>query len=534
MTEHQTKYIFVTGGVVSSLGKGIAAASLGAILENRGLNISILKLDPYLNVDPGTMNPYQHGEVFVTEDGAETDLDLGHYERYLSKNLSRLNSKTAGQIYKDVLEKERKGDYLGATVQVIPHVTNEIKLAIKNAAQDQNVLICEVGGTVGDIESLPFLEAIRQMRTDEGYQNSVFVHVSFVPTLSSTGEIKTKPTQHSVKELLSIGIQPDVLLLRTESKLPAEIKNKISLFCNVPTKGIINCPNMPTVYEVPLILKEEGIDDTIIEHLNIWARKANLKPWEKIVDHFLNPDKEVNIGIVGKYASLTESYKSINEALIHAGIAHKIQINRHYIDAEEIEKNSAKKILADFDAILVPGGFGLRGTQGKIEAVRFAREKKIPFLGICLGLQIAVIEFAQNVAKIKGATSGEFDAESKTQVISVMEDQKHVKRKGGTMRLGSYPCVLQKSSKAYEAFGLLQISERHRHRFEVNNAFRAQLAMAGLVFSGLSPDKELVEIIELNSHPFFVAVQSHPEFLSRPFAPHPLFNALVKAALKNK
>ncbi|MDA0712611.1 MAG: CTP synthase [bacterium] len=534
MAKHQTKYIFVTGGVISSLGKGIAAASIGALLENRGLDVSILKLDPYLNVDPGTMNPFQHGEVFVTDDGAETDLDLGHYERYISGKLSKLNSKTAGQIYQTVLEKERSGEYLGATVQVIPHVTDEIKTSIRNAAQNHDILICEVGGTVGDIESLPFIEAIRQMRSEEGINNCLFVHVSYLPMIHTANELKTKPTQHSVKELLSIGIQPDVLLLRAEKPVPAEIKSKISLFCNVPVKAVINCPDAETVYEVPLLLEDEGVVDIILEHLNIWARKSKLKGWKKIVDSFKNPKTEVNIGIVGKYVHLVESYKSINEALIHAGLAHQARINFSYIDAEKITDKNADQILSHVDGILVPGGFGERGVKGKIIAVRYARENNIPFFGICLGLQIAVIEFARNVANLENATSQEIASDSDTHVIHIMEDQKHIRKKGGTMRLGLYPCAIQEDTLASSIYKQDEINERHRHRYEVNNKYREELAKAGMIFSGLSPDKELVEIIELKNHPFFIACQFHPEFLSRPLDPHPLFIAFVKAALQKR
>ncbi len=532
MAEHQTKFIFVTGGVISSLGKGISAASIGAILENRGLDISILKLDPYLNVDPGTMNPFQHGEVFVTDDGAETDLDLGHYERYISGKLSRLNSKTAGQIYQTVLEKERQGDYLGATVQVIPHVTDEIKLSIRAAAKNHDILICEVGGTVGDIESLPFIEAIRQMRSEEGPANTVFIHVSYLPMIHSAGELKTKPTQHSVKELLSIGIQPDILLLRAEKPVPDEIKAKISLFCNVRQKAVINCPDVSTVYEVPLILEAENVDEIIVEHLNIWARKSDLKGWREIVERFKSPESEVNIGIVGKYVHLVESYKSINEALIHAGIEHNTKIKFSYIDAEQIEQNNADELLRNLDGILVPGGFGERGTKGKIEAVRYAREHQIPFFGICLGLQIAVIEYARHVAHLPKATSQEFDADAKIQVVHIMDTQKDLRKKGGTMRLGKYPCVLKKGSLAHKIYGQDKINERHRHRYEVNNAYVETLSKAGMTFSGLSPSGELVEMLELKDHPFFIACQFHPEFLSRPLDPHPIFLAFVEAALK--
>jgi CTP synthase len=531
MTSRNTKYIFVTGGVVSSLGKGIASASIGALLENRGLDISIIKLDPYLNVDPGTMSPFQHGEVFVTDDGAETDLDLGHYERYTTCTLTPLNSKSSGQVYSSVLEKERRGDYLGKTVQVIPHVTEEIKAGIRAAAEGHDLLIVEVGGTVGDIESLPFLEAIRQMRGDEGTENTVFLHVSYVPFIKSAGELKTKPTQHSVKELLSIGIQPDVLLLRCEQNVPADIKQKVSLFCNVPVQSVINAPDLETVYEVPLGLKAEGLDDRLVDLLNIWSRAPNLKEWEGIVDAFKHPTRRVRIGIVGKYVDLVESYKSINEALIHAGIATKSRIELAHIDAEEIATQGAEKLLSEVDGVLVPGGFGERGTQGKIEAVRYARENDLPYFGICLGLQIAVIEFARHVAGVEDATSEEFDAESDVQVIHIMESQKSVTQKGATMRLGGYPCVIENGSLAQRLFGKSEIRERHRHRFEVNNAFREKLSKAGLRFSGVSPDGELVEMIELSDHPFFIACQFHPEFLSRPYRPHPLFLGLVEAAL---
>jgi len=534
MSKHKTKYIFVTGGVVSSIGKGIAAASMGALLEARGLYVSILKLDPYLNVDPGTMNPFQHGEVFVTDDGAETDLDLGHYERYLSTKLSKLNSKTAGQIYQSVLEKERRGDYLGVTVQAIPHVTEEIKASIRAAAKGYDILICEVGGTVGDIESLPFIEAIRQLRTEEGIQNTVFVHVSYLPFIKSAGEVKTKPTQHSVKMLLGYGIQPDVLILRSEAAISDDIKAKTALFCNVPVKSVVSCRDAETVYEVPLHLEAEGLDETVIDHLNIWARTGNLKRWRKIVEDFKNPKEEVNIAIVGKYVNLIESYKSINEAMIHAGIAHKTRIRFSYIDAEEIEAHGPKKLLAHAHGILVPGGFGERGTKGKIETVKYAREHGIPFFGICLGLQIAVIEFAQNVAHLAGATSQEFKADAPIQVIHMMQDQRSKDKKGGTMRLGGYPCILKKGSLAHKIYGKDEIIERHRHRFEVNNAYRDQLSEKGLIFSGLSPDSQLVEMVEIKDHPFFVGCQFHPEFLSRPLDPHPIFLSFVDAARKNK
>ncbi|MES2503597.1 MAG: CTP synthase [Myxococcota bacterium] len=530
---HQTKYIFVTGGVVSSLGKGIASASIGALLESRGLDISMLKLDPYLNVDPGTMNPFQHGEVFVTDDGAETDLDLGHYERYISTRLSKLNSKTAGQIYLEVLEKERQGKYLGATVQVIPHITDAIKNAIRAAGAGHDILICEVGGTVGDIESLPFVEAIRQMCQEEGHKATIFIHVSYLPLIHAAGEVKTKPTQHSVKELLSFGVQPDMLLLRAEHAVTQDIKDKISLFCNVPAKAIASCPDLRTVYEVPLVLHREGVEEAILEHLDIKAPKGDLSAWEEVVRSFKNPTREVQIGIVGKYVELIESYKSINEALVHAGIATGAKVVCKYIDSEEIERDGPGKHLASLDGILVPGGFGERGTAGKIETVRYARENKVPFFGICLGLQIAVIEYALHCAGIKGATSQEFNPEAQHQVIHFMADQQNITRKGGTMRLGNYPCVLAKGSLAEKVYDLTEIVERHRHRYEVNNAYRGQLESAGLKFSGMSPDGLLVEMIELDEHPYFIACQFHPEFLSKPLNPHPLFKSFVAASLKS-
>jgi CTP synthase len=534
MAPRKTKYIFVTGGVVSSLGKGIATASIGALLENRGLDVTALKLDPYLNVDPGTMSPFQHGEVFVTDDGTETDLDLGHYERFISGRLSYLNSTTAGKIYSTVLEKERRGDYLGKTVQVIPHVTDQIKEAIRSAAAGHDLLICEVGGTVGDIESLPFLEAIRQMRLEEGAENTIYVHLSHVPFIASAGELKTKPTQHSVKELLSIGIQADILLLRAAKAVPMDQKQKISLFCNVPTEAVISCPDMDTIYEVPLTLREEGLDDKLVELANIWSRAPSLERWETIVDVFKNPDHEIKVGIVGKYVDLVESYKSINEALTHAGVSHRTRVKLVHVDAEEIEQKGADTVLSDVDGILVPGGFGERGTEGKIAAVKYSRENKVPFFGICLGLQIAVLEFARHVCGIEKATSEEFDAQSDEQVIHIMEHQRGLTEKGATMRLGAYPCRLQAGTVARRIYGVDEVQERHRHRFEVNNAYREALTKAGLSLSGLSPDGELVEMIELDDHPYFVACQFHPEFLSRPWEAHPLFSSFVASCLLHR
>jgi CTP synthase len=534
MAPRKTKLIFVTGGVISSLGKGITASSLGALLENRGLDVSILKLDPYLNVDPGTMSPFQHGEVFVTDDGTETDLDLGHYERFISRHLSKLNSTSAGRIYQTVLDKERRGDYLGKTVQVIPHVTDEIKVAVRAAAKGHDLLIAEVGGTVGDIESLPFIEAIRQLRAEEGADNTLFVHCSFVPFISTAGELKTKPTQHSVKTLLSAGIQPDILVLRADHDTPREEKQKISLFCNVPLDAVISAPNLETTYEVPLKLRDEGLDDKVTELLNIWSRAPNLDRWERIVSRFKHPKRETTIAIVGKYVDLVESYKSINEALIHAGIEHEVRVKLRHIDAEEFESKKAEDLLGDVDGVLVPGGFGERGSEGKIEAVRYAREQKLPFFGICLGLQIAVIEFARNVADIRGATSEEFEPSAEHKVVHIMEHQRSVTDKGATMRLGAYPCVLGTGTLARRIYGADEISERHRHRLEVNNAYREQLEAAGLRWCGLSPDGELVEMIELGDHPHFIACQFHPEFLSRPWKAHPLFSSLVVACLEKK
>lgn len=531
MPTHEPKYIFVTGGVVSSLGKGITSASVGALLQARGLEVSILKLDPYLNVDPGTMNPFQHGEVFVTVDGAETDLDLGHYERYLNKNLGRKNSKTAGQIYQEVLEKERNGEYLGATVQVIPHVTDRIKNAILETACGNDIVICEVGGTIGDIESLPFIEAIRQFRAEIGPRNSIFIHVSYVPYIKSAGEFKTKPTQHSVKEALSQGIQPDILVLRSEMPVPEEIKRKIALFCNVHQSAVINCTDAKTVYEVPLMLHREGIDDIIIKHLNIWAKKPDLTNWETVVERFTKPKTQVEIAVVGKYVDLIESYKSINEALIHAGIAHETRVLCRYIDAETLKPDSLDHAFAGIDGILVPGGFGERGVDGKIAAVNYARTHKIPFFGICLGLQVAVIEFARNMANLPEADSEEFNKSSKMPVIHIMETQSHVRKKGGTMRLGDHPCLIEPNTLAAKIYGKKEIFERHRHRFEVNNIYVEQLEKAGLVVSGRCPTANLVEIIELSDHPFFIATQFHPEFTSRPTNAQPIFKAFIGAAL---
>jgi CTP synthase len=540
--DHKTKFIFVTGGVLSSLGKGLASAGIGALLESRGLSVTIQKLDPYINVDPGTMNPFQHGEVYVTDDGAETDLDLGHYERFTSAILGHDNNFTTGKIYHSVITKERRGDYLGGTVQVIPHITDEIKRSIKLVANSVDVVIVEIGGTVGDIESLPFLEAIRQFRTDVGKENALYIHLTLVPYIATAGEVKTKPTQHSVKELRSIGIQPDILLCRTNKYLPQEIKAKIALFCNVTVDEVITAKDVECIYEVPLVFHREGLDQKIVEKLNIWTRAPNLDNWEKIVKRLKEPKSSVTIAIVGKYVDLTESYKSLNEALRHGGIPNDCRVNLKFVDSEEIEKNNCKEIIGDAHGILVPGGFGSRGIQGKICAAKYAREEKIPYFGICLGMQIAVIEFARNLADLKGAHSQEFDKNTPFPVIYLMiewyDDKTGILQKrditsdkGGTMRLGAYPCVIKKDSLAYAAYGISSISERHRHRYEFNNAFKERLEEKGLVISGTSPDGTLVEMVEIKGHPWFLGCQFHPEFKSRPMNPHPLFREFIRASL---
>jgi CTP synthase len=530
----QTKYLFVTGGVVSSLGKGLASASIAALLESRGLRVTIQKLDPYINVDPGTMNPLQHGEVFVTDDGAETDLDLGHYERFVTARMTRQNNFTTGQVYESVIRKERKGAYLGATVQVIPHITDEIKGNIKALAEGYDVLIVEVGGTVGDIESLPFLEAIRQLRHEVGAQNSVALHLTLVPYIAAAGELKTKPTQHSVQKLREIGISPDMLLCRCDRPIPPGQKEKIALFSNVPNDAVYTSQDVATIYELPLHLHQQGLDDKLCELLNIWSRTPSLDPWQRVVDAVTRPQHEVTIGVVGKYVDLVESYKSLNEALIHGGVASHSRVRLRYIDAEEVEEKGAATLLAGVDAVLVPGGFGARGIEGKVAAVRYVREKQLPFFGICLGMQIAVIEFARNVCGLKDANSSEFNPQTPQPVIDLMRSQRDVENLGGTMRLGAYPCVLVAGTRAHAAYGTLQISERHRHRYEVNNDFRAALESHGLVLSGCSPDGTLVEMIELPQHPYFVGCQFHPEFKSRPMDPHPLFRQFVAAALAHR
>lgn len=541
----QTKYIFITGGVLSSLGKGLASAAIGAILESRGLTVTIQKLDPYINVDPGTMNPFQHGEVFVTDDGAETDLDLGHYERFTSAKLGQNNNFTTGKIYHSVISKERRGDYLGGTVQVIPHITDEIKNSIRLVADGVDVVIVEIGGTIGDIESLPFLEAIRQLRTDAGKDNSVFIHLTLVPYINTAGEVKTKPTQHSVKELRSIGIQPDILLCRTDRYLSKDIKSKIALFCNVGVDAVITAKDVDCIYEVPLIFHKEGLDAKIIELLNIWTRAPQLEAWENFVKRYKEPTHEVTIAIVGKYVDLTESYKSLNEALYHGGIANDCRVTLTFFDSEQVENNSCSHHLAEADGILVPGGFGTRGIEGKVCAANHARTGKVPYFGICLGMQIAVVEFARNVAGLENANSSEFNELTPYPVIYLMTewyDEKtktihkrdNASDKGATMRLGAYPCRLENDSLAHRAYGQEDISERHRHRYEFNNAFSDRLQESGLFISGASPDRELVEIVELKDHPWFLGCQFHPEFKSRPMNPHPLFRDFIAAALERK
>ena len=527
MSSRPTKYIFVTGGVMSSLGKGLASASIGALLEARSLKVTFLKLDPYLNVDPGTMNPFQHGEVYVTEDGSETDLDLGHYERFTTTTLGRVNNMTAGRIYDAVLSAERRGDYLGGTVQVIPHVTDAIKAAIRAASRDVDVILVEIGGTVGDIESLPFLEAIRQFRQDAGRENCCFIHVAPVIYQSTAGEMKTKPVQHSVKELQSVGLAPDVILCRTDRFLSKAIKSKIALFCNVDEDAVITAKDVDSIYEVPLAFAKENLDEKIAQILNMWTGRPDLRHWERLYNVQRNPDCTISIAMVGKYVDLTESYKSLNEALYHGGFACGGKVEIQYFDSEKLVDTS---VLAGFDGILVPHGFGARGVEGKIRAVKFARENEIPFLGICLGMQIACIEFGRNVVGLVGANSSEMDEATPHPVIDLLEEQKSVADKGGTMRLGAYPCVLKPGSKAAEAYGTTEISERHRHRWEFNPVYRERFEAAGMLFSGSSPDGRLAEVIELPDHPFFVAAQFHPEFKSKPFDPHPLFEAFVRAA----
>ncbi len=528
----RTKFLFVTGGVASSLGKGLAAASIGALMEARGLRVSMQKLDPYINVDPGTMSPFQHGEVFVTDDGAETDLDLGHYERYTSAKLSRKSNFTTGQIYDSVIKKERRGDYLGGTVQVIPHITNEIKSKIIDNAQGVDLAIVEIGGTVGDIESLPFLEAIRQFRSDLGHRNVLYVHLTLVPYLAAAGELKTKPTQHSVKELREIGIQPDILLCRCDREIPRDMKNKIALFCNVQEEAVITARDVASIYEVPVIYHEQGLDDRVVEGLEIWTKEPDLAAWHEVIRRVKEPGSQTTIAIVGKYVELTESYKSLAEALIHGGIGNDCKVNLKYVDSESLERHGLGDTFADVDGVLVPGGFGERGSEGKTAAIRYARENKVPFFGICLGMQMAVVEFARTICNLEDAYSTEFRAEAENPIIHIMEEQKAISGKGGTMRLGAYDCQLVEGSLAHRIYGKKQIAERHRHRYEFNNNYRQLLSDAGLDISGINPVNDLVEIVELSDHPWFLACQFHPEFRSRPMAPHPLFESFVGACLK--
>ena len=543
----KTKFIFVTGGVLSSLGKGLAAASLGALLQTRGLSVTIQKLDPYINVDPGTMNPFQHGEVFVTDDGAETDLDLGHYERYLNVPMSRKNNTTSGAIYNHVIAKERRGDYLGGTVQVIPHITDEIKRTVLSLAEGDNapdVAIIEIGGTVGDIEGLPFLEAIRQLKSELGRDNCLNIHLTLVPYLKAAGEHKTKPTQHSVKELLSIGIQPDIILCRCEHSIPEEMRRKIALFCNVDQDAVFSSVDVGNIYEVPLRFYEEGFDQKVAIMLRLPARNAHLEDWKKLVYDCANPQGSVTIAIVGKYVDLKEAYKSLHEALIHGGVANLVSVNLRYVNSENVDDSNVAATFAGCDGILVPGGFGYRGVEGKIAAIRYARENRVPFFGICLGMQCAVIEFARHVAGLEDANSEEFDPLSAHKVIYLMTEwfdfrTKNLEKrdaesdKGGTMRLGAYPCKIIPDTRAFEAYGKELVEERHRHRYEFNNAFKDLLEEKGMVFSGTAPDGSLMEIVELPDHPWFLGCQFHPEFKSRPMAAHPLFREFIKAAKNN-
>ncbi len=531
----KTKYIFVTGGVVSSLGKGIAASSIGLLLKSRGLKVANIKCDPYLNVDPGTMNPFQHGEVFVTDDGSETDLDLGHYERFIDHSLSRDHNVTTGQIYNTVITRERRGDYLGATVQVIPHITGEIKSRIKKlekVGEKPDVIVVEIGGTVGDIESQPFLEAIRQMGQEEGPGNAMFVHVTLVPYIRTAGEFKTKPTQHSVRTLQSLGIQPNMLLCRSAKPLSDSLRQKISLFCSVATKAVISAMDASTIYAVPLAFHEQKADDIICEYLQLDVPPPELEEWEQMVEKITNPQRSIKIGICGKYVNLKDAYKSIIEAFTHGGVCSNAEVNLVWVSSEDIKQSGADKFLHDIDGLLIPGGFGERGVEGKIEAIRYVREKNIPFFGICLGMQCAVIEFARNVCGLQEAHSYEFYRELKHPVIHLMADQEGVTELGGTMRLGAYPCILVENSVTFDAYKVKEIQERHRHRYEVNNAYRDMLVDNGLALSGLSPDGRLVEIVEIADHPWFVGVQFHPELKSRPTRPHPLFREFVGAAVK--
>jgi len=529
------KYIFVTGGVVSSLGKGLAAASIGCLLESRGVKVNLMKFDPYLNVDPGTMSPFQHGEVFVTDDGAETDLDLGHYERFTHSKLSRDNNWTTGRIYEQIIAKERRGDYLGKTVQVIPHVTNEIKAAMKKVAQDVDVAIVEIGGTVGDIESLPFMEAIRQMRQDLGRERTLFVHVTLVPFIAAAQELKTKPTQHSVKELLSIGIQPDILLCRTDRFLSKDIKSKIALFCNVEEEAVITAKDVASIYEVPVVFSREGVDALVLKYLKIEAKETDLSAWEGLVHRVYNPKDEVTIGIVGKYVEYEDSYKSLKEALIHGALAHSLKLHLNWVEAEGLEANehSADEQLRDYDGILVPGGFGKRGIEGMLVAIRYARENKVPYFGICLGMQTACIEFARNVVGLEDANSSEFDPATPHRIIYKLRELRGVEELGGTMRLGAWTCKIEPGTLAQKIYGQLEISERHRHRYEFNREYEEPMVAAGMKICGSTPDGTYVEMVELPDHPHFIGCQFHPEFKSKPLEPHPLFRTFIAAAYEH-
>ena len=531
-----TKYIFVTGGVVSSLGKGIVAASVGRVLKNRGLKVTLQKFDPYLNVDPGTMSPYQHGEVFVTEDGAETDLDLGHYERFIDVNLGQYSNVTAGRVYSSIIEKERRGDYLGGTVQVIPHVTNEIKSRVLLAGEssDADVVITEIGGTTGDIESLPFLEAIRQIRSDLGRENVCYIHCTLLPYIKAAGELKTKPTQQSVKELRGLGIQPDIIVVRNELALTDELRAKISLFCDIPKQNVIESRDVSNLYQLPLNLKAQKIDDIVLKHFNLTAKEADMEEWTSLVERVDNLKDEVRIALVGKYVELHDAYISVVESLKHAGYKHNSKVKIDWIQSEDITEENVHEYLKDADGILVPGGFGDRGVEGKITTIKYARENKIPFFGICLGMQLAAVEFARNVCGLTGAHSSELDPNTPYPIINLLPDQENVVEMGGTLRLGSYPCTLTEGSQAHKEYGEINITERHRHRYEFNNFYRERLTDKGLVLSGVSPDGRLVEIVELPEHPWFVAGQFHPEFKSRPEKAHPLFAGFIKASLENK
>jgi CTP synthase len=531
MNEKTTKFLFVTGGVVSSIGKGLAAASIGALMENRGLKITIMKLDPYINVDPGTMSPFQHGEVFVTDDGAETDLDLGHYERFTNARMSQGNNLTTGRVYNTVIGKERRGEYLGRTIQVIPHITDEIKNFVVEHSRDVDLAIIEIGGTVGDIESLPFMEAIRQLRIEKGPGNTACMHVTLVPYIAAAEELKTKPTQHSVKALREIGIQPDILLCRAERPLADEQRAKIALFCNVQKEAVVQALDVECIYELPAALEAQKLDDLLSRILNIWSRGTDLSEWDRVVARIKDPKEEICIGMVGKYVHLRDAYKSLNEALVHGGIANNCRVNIKHINAEDIENNGVEQAFEGIDGLLIPGGFGERGTEGKIAAIRHARENDLPFFGICLGLQLAVSEFARYVAGLEGANSLELDPKTPHPVVHLMSEQEDITEKGATMRLGAYPCILVEGTKARKAYGSREISERHRHRYEVNNSYRDQLQDRGMILSGLSPDEQLVEMIEIENHPYYVACQFHPEFKSQPRNPHPLFITFIKASL---